>query len=341
MNPLKDLLTKDTFERFKYIENIVTKYPINKTDLIEINYIRDAYTEYKPKYKIISDFKIVNKLAVKLIHNKSWKEKIDELNKMKKLINIKDGNLEINILYVDDSDVSENLINLVYSSIRVFKKINGDKNILAIIGLCKNKRKLTTDIIGRNNVNGGGDDVFGIKIYRKEEIIKVIFHELIHYYKLDHKDLDKYQVDIFKKFKIIHPEYFLEETDKSIHEAYTEYCAIKYHIAIISYHTKVSTNLIYHYEKIWSLYKVCKILHHYKMSKFEDLYITDFVEDTHVFSYYIIKLFFLWKNVNIQASIDNINILKILDDPYIIKVINENMNLKFDKNLRMTLFELK
>jgi hypothetical protein len=338
MNSIKDILTEDTFERFKYIENLVNKYPINEIDLTEINKIKDSFIEYKPKYDIISDFKIVNNLAIKLIHKKSWKEKIDELNNMKKYINIKDGNLEINILYTNDSDVNDKLINLIYSCIKVFKKINGDKKILAIIALCKMKRELTSDIIGRKNVNGGGDDMFGIKIYRKQEVIKVIFHELVHYYKLDHKEFDNYHVEIFKKFKIIHPEYFGEETNKSIHEVYTEYIAIKYHVAIISYYTKVSPQLIYHYEKIWSLYQTCKILHHYKISRFEDLYAKDFVEDTHVFSYYIIKFFLLWKNVNIKSYMD---IKKILDDQEIINVINENIDIKFDKNLRMTLFELK
>jgi hypothetical protein len=86
------------------------------------------------------------------------------------------------------------------------------------------------------------------------------------------------------------------------------------------------------------MYQVCKILKHYNMSKFDDLYKNKFVQETNVFSYYIIKFFLLWKLDNKCSTPSLIN---ILDDQDIIKVIDENMNLKFDKNLRMTIFELK
>jgi len=338
MNNLKDILTKDTFQRFKFIENIINKYTIIDSDLTEINYIKDMYIEYTPNYTIIEDSMIVNNIAKMLIHKNSFQEKKDELNKMQKLVNIKENNLEINILYYEDSYIDKNLINKIYSIIKVFYKINGLKKILFIVALCNLKRVISSEIIGKNNVNGGEDNLLGIYIYRKEEVLKVIFHELIHYYKLDHKELDNHQSKIYKKFKIIHPESFLEETNKSIHESYTEYIALKYHIAIISYYTGVSSKIIYHYEKIWSLYQVCKILKHYKMNNFKDLYIKEFVENSHVFSYYIIKFYLLWNNINYSPNID---IIKILENPEIIKIINENMMLNFDKGLTMTLFELK
>ena len=130
----------------------------------------------------------------------------------------------------------------------------------------------------------------------------------------------------------------LNNIDQSINEAYTEYLAVLHHIAIISFYTNKSPYLIYHYEKLWSMYQVCKILKHYNMNKFDDLQVNKFVQETNVFSYYIIKFFLLWKLDNKCSSKTLIN---ILDDQDIIKVINQNMNLQFDKNLRMTLFELK
>jgi hypothetical protein len=335
MNDLKKILNKDNFNRFKYIKNIINKYPINKVDITDINTIKNAYAEYTPKYTIILDHNKIYNYAKSLIFNKLSKEQIDDLYSMKNCINIIDDNLEINILY--KSEIDKKIINLIFSSIKLFKKINGEKKMCIIIALSDINRKITTKIISRNNVNGGTDYDLGIKIYRKEEALKVLFHELIHYYKIDHKELDKYHSEIFEPFKIIHPENFGHETKKSIHELYTEYNAMKYHIAVVSYYTNVSPLLIYHYEKIWSLYQVCKILKHYDLNRFEDLFTIGFVEDTHVFTYYIVKFFLLWKYTNnIRAE----TIKNILKDQEIIKVINENMNLTFDKSLRMTFFEL-
>ena len=126
--------------------------------------------------------------------------------------------------------------------------------------------------------------------------------------------------------------------NQSINEAYTEYLALIHHIALISFYINISPYLIYHYEKIWSLYQVCKILKHYGMNQFEDLYKNKFIQETNVFSYYIIKFFLIWI---LDNKCNYKNLKSILDDQEIINIINENMNIQFDKNLRMTLFELK
>ena len=62
------------------------------------------------------------------------------------------------------------------------------------------------------------------------------------------------------------------------------------------------------------------------------------IQGTNVFSYYIIKFFILYKMDN-KCSLKNLN--EILDDKEIINMINENMNCKFDDNIRLTFFELK
>jgi hypothetical protein len=76
------------------------------------------------------------------------------------------------------------------------------------------------------------------------------------------------------------------------------------------------------------------------MKKFEDLYENKFIQGTNVFSYYIIKFFLLWK---LDNKCNYKNVIDILNNQDIIKIINEllNSNQHFDKNLRMTLFELK
>jgi hypothetical protein len=172
-----------------------------------------------------------------------------------------------------------------------------------------------------------------IHLFRREEILKVLCHELSHEYKLDCYNLDNYKDNVLKDFNIV-----MEKNSSSIVEAYCEYFACIHHIAIISLYTNVSPYLIYHYEKIWCLYQVCKILKHYNMEKFEDLYENKFIQETNVFSYYIIKFFLLWK---LDNKCNYKNLKEILKDSKIIKIINENMYHSFDKNLRMTLFELQ
>ena len=52
MSNLKDKLYKGTFERFKLIEHLINKYPIKEIDETPIQKIKDAYTEYNPKFTI-------------------------------------------------------------------------------------------------------------------------------------------------------------------------------------------------------------------------------------------------------------------------------------------------
>ena len=60
-------------------------------------------------------------------------------------------------------------------------------------------------------------------------------------------------------------------------------------------------------------------------------------QETNVFSYYIIKFFMLYSMDN-KCCIHNLN--QLLDNKEIINIINENINQKFDDNLRLTFFEL-
>jgi hypothetical protein len=123
----------------------------------------------------------------------------------------------------------------------------------------------------------------------------------------------------------------------SVQEAFTEYLAMMHHIALVSYYTKQPIRLIYHYEKIFSLFQICKILNHHNFKQFQDFYKKEVIQETNVFSYYIIKFFILYRMDN-KCSLKNLN--EILNDSEIINIINENMMCKFDDNLRLTFFEL-
>jgi hypothetical protein len=74
------------------------------------------------------------------------------------------------------------------------------------------------------------------------------------------------------------------------------------------------------------------------MTKFEDLYTREMKQEANVFSYYIVKFFLVYK---LNNSCNYKSLQNVLDDKEIIQIVNENINQKFDSNLRMTLFELK
>jgi hypothetical protein len=317
-----DKLDNETFRRFKLIENLIKKYPIRQFDTSEINNIKNNYIEYTPNYEIIDG-------KIKLEDGFMDQKIKSDINKFEKYVQIKEENIDIKIVH---EKITDKLINTIYNIVKLFIKLYGKRKIIIRIVLSQLPREISTKIIGKGNVNGGQTDFVKVEVYRREEVIKVLCHELIHFYKLDCNVIDKNQNKILDTFKIK-----TIDTYQSIQEAYTEYLAVMHHIGIISYYIKKSPILIYHYEKIWSLYQVCKILKHYNMNKFEDLYEKKFNQETNVFSYYIIKFFMLWKLDN-KCSYKNL--INILEDKEIIKIINENLNLNFDKNLRMTLFEL-
>lgn len=323
---IKNIFDNETFERFKLIKHLINKYPIKEFDLTEINQIKDAYVEYEVKYNIVNkNLKFEDSEFIDT-------ELKEEIEKFKKYIHISEPKIDIKISH---DTISDNLINKIYSIVKLFKKLYGEKDIELKIVLCRHKRAISKKIIGTVNVNGGLNYVGTGKIhlFRREELLKVLCHELIHSYKLDCRNIDKFQNKILKDFNIK-----MDKNINSIVEAFCEYNACIHHIALISYYTKVSPFLIYHYEKIWCLYQVCKILNHYNLKKFEDLYTNDFIQGTNVFSYYIIKFFILYR---LDNKCSHKNLLDILNDQEIIQIINENMNQSFDKNLRMTLFELK
>jgi hypothetical protein len=317
-------LDKKTFERFKLIQNLINKYHINKFNKSQIDSIKEQYIEYIPKYKIIKenlhfeDSQFIDK------------ELVDEFIHFKEYIHIEESNIDIKISY---DNIDNDLINIIYSIVKLFLKLYGEKIIKLKFALTNHQRFITKKIIGTINVNGGQTDGKTIELFRREEIIKVLCHELIHFYKLDCRSIDDKQENILDKFNIK-----TVIINQSINEAYTEYLALIHHIALISVYINISPYLIYHYEKIWSLYQVCKILKHYGMNQFEDLYKNKFIQETNVFSYYIIKFFLIWI---LDNKCNYKNLKSILDDQEIINIINENMNIQFDKNLRMTLFELK
>jgi len=150
-------------------------------------------------------------------------------------------------------------------------------------------------IINKNNVNGGAcirNEI--IYIYRNSEYLKVLIHELVHYFELD---LLSYSSK--KYFDQIIQEKFKFKYDININESYTEATAIILHSCIIYvlFNEKYKINDIIEREINFSFFQVSKIMSYYGFFNMDDLLnnYNKINEKTSVFSYFILKLFLLEK----------------------------------------------
>ena len=209
-----------------------------------------------------------------------------------------------------------------------------------IIFMSPYKRKLEKkqgDILGAKNVNGGF--CYGCKskgeiiVYRKEEFFKVFSHELIHNFGVDTnmwKFMAAAKVNNSKEYKIYNKfvdNYSLDgENDIVPQEALVEFWGVFLNNTIYSYVYSNNCNLSTHKQKLkifkemfkkimefeitHSLLQTTKILQHNNISYLDILSNSkdiSYRENTHIFSYYVLKLFLLYNysafiNTNITTS---------------------------------------
>ena len=152
----------------------------------------------------------------------------------------------------------------------------------------KNKTKHLS--LNPTNINSGSTyPGIEINLWRREEIYKVLIHELVHYFKLD--------------FTVFSPGY--ERTEMFTHElinikgedrlfeSYTETLANIIHCALLEHYTGINVGQLLWIETSFSLFQVAKILNYYEFNNFDQLF--DKTNDkiiyqtTSVLSYFIIK----------------------------------------------------
>ena len=150
-------------------------------------------------------------------------------------------------------------------------------------------------IIGVNNVNGGVTSITleegNIIIFRKQEWLKVLIHELIHFFELDfaNEDQEEIKQKMFKLFPI--------KSKFNLFESWTEVWAELINISLIAYCYKdnykeylLMLEELIAFEIFYSKFQLLKILSYNKI-KFEDLFkkFNKYQEGSNIFSYYIIK----------------------------------------------------
>ena len=288
--------------------------------------------------------------------------------------------IHLNIISKNRS-IKKSELNDIIAVIRFFRELDIEfpKITLKITIWMSDLKKMLphTGILTSENVNTGFTiykksdiskneyDVKEIYIFRKEELHKVLIHEMIHAYDLDsyfihnhHKYSDRLE-DIYN----IHSKYGIK-----IYESYVETIAILLHCMYLSKKDKNSLNKAILLETKYSLFQTAKILEYYNIHSIKKLK-NNIYEESSIFSYYIIKSVLLFNikaflkmchthNINyiqikknwiaeftelIQKSLAKKNFIHIIDKTIttINNINNKNINNNIIKNIKNKKYILK
>ena len=179
-----------------------------------------------------------------------------------------------------------------------------------------------------------------IILYRKEEAIKVLIHELIHSNLIDEKLIFTNKNSTFTKL-------FCTNYKILLNEAFTETiaCIINIFIIHIIHNLKISElNKMFQNEFIYSNYICSKIKTYYKINKIKDIIknskhktcINYFPQQTNVFSYYFLKNILLKNHIVLGSILKKYNTnYKINNNKAVIKIINLLINNMEDLDNRL------
>ena len=320
LNPKKYSVKNHIISINNYDNKIIKKYNSTIDDIINNNkYIYEFIDESFYGSNLISPFTssriirdIINKLNIKTIY---------ECNNRK-------------VIIFSNDIINDKLINKIDSIFNFFDMITKKNNCYYLEIFLSGKKKYLNEnfnVFYPDNINSGAT-IPGkfIYIYRKEEKIKVLFHELVHYLNLD-------MINYQNEFKYLYNEINLEANIINPNEAYTEVLGLllfniweyKYYNVNIDINNFISNKLLI--ELGWSYYQICKILKYFKCyNNYNELFTNKckFKQESNVLSYYFLKTYFL-QNINLILKDLSINSLQINSSK--IKSIIENTNLKDKK----------
>jgi hypothetical protein len=223
-------------------------------------------------------------------------------------------------------------------------------------------------MIKTDNINSAVTMVTSLKngniiLYRKEEILKVLMHELIH------SNLSDYKLIMSSHpKKYIFNNLFCTNYAIQINEAYTESMATMMYIFyknIINVSCKKINTMFNDLDKMferelkYSSYICSRIFKHYDLKSIKDIMKTDkknnkcksvFLQDSNLFSYYILKNILLRHHIEFgNCLIKNVKDYKIVDAKdskkdniisYIIDILIKYIN-DFDKDVLNPLKKIK
>lgn len=349
-----DNLSKNKFfmDLYKKIKKIIKSKNINN---ININNINITLITDKP-----CKYLVENKFTSKNIYNKI-------LNKLKYCHKCVFEN-NILIYFTEKKVVNNNTIIHIFKIIKLlkilFKRENYEQNIIYFeIDEKKKFPKIKKSALGPDNVNSGLTFLDthkngNIILYRKQEVLKVLIHELIHSNLIDSniifsKNLKEFSNKFCVNYNILLNEAFTESFATIINLFYI-------HI-ICNFNIKELDNMFYN-ELYYSDYICSKIINFYNIVKISDVLKkgnyckSNFPQKTNVFAYYILKNILLKKHIEFGKILEKYNIsndYKLCCENGIIELIdlimkninildNNIINIKNDNNntLRLCLYEI-
>ena len=198
---------------------------------------------------------------------------------------------------------------------------------------CNNHKKC--GLLSPNNVNSGVSYLNNIVIFRKEEMLKLLIHELIHALDIDNKF--ETSQDIIKILELFN----INNSKLLVNESYVETWAIIINIFLVLYEKKTKGTkehkimLFKKYikkEVVHSLQQCSKLCMFYNIDDFNKIYRKNkdtikYVDGVNTFSYHIIKTINL-NNINnfMKNFCDNVYVLpkKYNFNRYILFIIKYN-----------------
>lgn len=319
---LFNILSRGKRESDNYFEsnNSYISYKLldeySKTSLLNNNDINEINNSLKSKFINHSMDEILKNIKQKLIFN------IDSIK-----ITIYYNN------YIKVNEIDYIIYNIltIYFGLRNLYNTNNNKKLDLTIFYCDIKKMYTSEsFISYKNMNSGLAYSNNIILFRKEELLKVFIHELMHFLGIDNnyhiENNNKKLTNIFKF-----------ESENNFNEAYTEFAALFIHTFYVSFIMFENNfililklfKILFYYEINFSLIQVVKFLNLYKLDFLDFFYTNKYTETTNTFSYIYLKFLFLLDYQHfLNIILNNNNISKFNED----NIINYIQYLK-NKNI--------
>lgn len=226
------------------------------------------------------------------------------------------------------TNLDNKLIDKIDSILNFFDYLTKKNNYYKIDIYFSNEKKkinFNNDFLGPDNINSGLTlPGYYIVLFRKEELIKVLTHELVHYLDLDMRNNQNELLFLYEKIN-------LKADFMNPNEAYTEILAIIF-LNIWEYHyknVKIDDFIKYklNIELYWSFIQITKILKFFNYKSFDDLFTKKslFHQKTNVLSYFFLKTILL---LNINVILNNFGLDNIYFSEDRLNIIKEECNLK-------------
>jgi hypothetical protein len=331
----------------KTLEDFIKYYCLNQHNL-NLNKIKSSISD-KKILKIFQDIYEMTddrqELCEKFYQNTFVS--IDVLQELESFdlnhIVIDESYYKLSVYYYDISNIDIYLQKII-KIINLIKKINNhyetnDLKYNVIIFLGNQKKTFIGDIITPITMNSGAciPEVYCC-VWRKEELEKVLIHELLHFINCDfHQHIDGYN-DIDNSINDL---INIDGTNNP-NEAYNETVAGIINMCWKSITLNIDIDKIYYYEMNFLYLQSAKLIKYFKGNKIEDLVplkIITIKQTTSAISYLFLKMI-LFHNINETCKfIEDINfkcnkfeeINKF--KKYLIKKITDSNELSYQKNV--------